>query len=247
MTPDPQPQSPEQIAREAAQQAAYDRPIGGSTYDYFESWVYPKFLAALTAANAATSAMREELSVFRETALAVRSVLGGYSTGNVHDEPKDVQALITKYDNLFEDRDAWQRRAQESEARVTALARAAKDYRTSVILLDEAQGAYKSIPSDENAHHITAMELGLEAAQECLDHALADLSAAAKKHEAEVADYKWLAKNPDKVRYIAPNWYSGYPDPHSLNPNKWSSTGQWESLFDAIRAARNTASEPQQP
>lgn len=168
---------------------------------------------ALTAANAATSAMREELEELQQ--FKKEADAEGVVPASICQLLADTEA----------DRDAWQRRAQESEARVKEL---------------EAQRDGAIAAREEALNHVYSVAAERDKAQ-------ADLSAAAKKHEAEVADYKWFAENPDKVRYIAPHWYSGYPDPNSLNPDKWSSTGQWGSLLDAIHAARNTASEPQQP
>jgi len=49
----------------------------------------------------------------------------------------------------------------------------------------------------------------------------------------------WLENGQgDEIRYIAPNWYTVRPDENSLNPNKWSSTGQWATLRSAIDSAR---------
>lgn len=47
----------------------------------------------------------------------------------------------------------------------------------------------------------------------------------------------WYSRNPTKVRYSGSHWYSGYEDARSLNPDKWSSTGQWNTIREAVDAA----------
>lgn len=57
----------------------------------------------------------------------------------------------------------------------------------------------------------------------------------------------WLRRNPQSVKFIAPNWYSGAPDEKSLNLDKWSSTGQWGTIRAAIDAAMQPSETKERP
>lgn len=61
-------------------------------------------------------------------------------------------------------------------------------------------------------------------------------SAGDAAEDTALLDY--LTSNPDSVKYFAPHWYSGRTDKPSLNPDKWSSTGQWATPREALRTAK---------